>query len=618
MHLNIQDILAACPQTSKENNHLYIYQNGREYKLFNKGQQERNFKIIHAFTILKALRDQPKEISELNPDEVALLTLYVQRIKSKKKHSAFINFLSKLQNILTFKGFNSSFDLANKILDKIPSQDPSRQGAFPRSVEIPLESMPKSEEIQPIRQKPNSNLFSLDTPKNNYLRKTQKKYIEDFITQYFLEKNPKTKTKTVKPNPQDAKIDKRPLISRLTDELKDRGYPFVKENWENIHELALDLYADACIKNFTEKKQNINHDSFAPVEEIFQKITEEFPEIDTASNDVKQKLKNKILDGIELQTKSWERHVKNVVTAFLEPFIQGKITPQNESPYRETLETNLMAYLREHFSHLVTNNEIIDKQVLDYAAEIYFFEAVHGMDLYLNNATFRHTASDVLASRKNAKHFAPINDAQEVISTMHKALIPALKRDLPSLSFDDDTIVKNIHKAIHQYRLWQVKAFQETFESLTQMELVEMIKLKKLRSVVVLDDLRFEIMANEKEFDFFVGKDPELYSIIKHQNQYYKALLPQSTKQIAFVAEPGLIPATHDSFKFFGIKVFSKENDYFWLNKEGTLIPLSQEKYNKLINLAYNPELQLLGAILYNLPVKNTTLITNLVTILNT
>lgn len=612
MILKIPDILAACPQVNN-NAHLYIYQNGRQFKLFEKGKQEKNYKILHALTILKELNKQTGEFSNLTPDDAKKLTQYVERIKLKKTHSSFINFLSKLHNIILFKGTQTSRELAEKILQKFPSQEPLRKNLSPDSVEtpsveIPLESMPQNEVVEPIRQKL-STLFTQNTPKSCYLRKTQKKCIEDFVTIHFLT-NQSNQAKNI------TQTNKTPLMTLLYKELQEKGYPFVDENLADIHEQALNFYIDEHVKSNARKwtqDKTIIKDLHPVVDKIFKDIAHQFPHIANSNVEAKQKLKDAVLQKLQNHAGTWESKVRDRVIVFLEPYIQGKITPQNESPFREPLQS----VIKNTFSHLTLNSsEITEADIMKVAVEAYFFESVHGLDLFLNKSTFAFTSSDSLSMRKKAKNHTPLPDNDEIRLKLLNALEPALQRDFPSTPFDEETILKNIDIALNQYRLSQIEALHEVFESLVQIELIEMVKLKKLISTIFIDGYKYNIMENEKEFDLFQQEDGSYYPIFKHSNRYYKALLPQSKKQIAFVAGPGITPVVNDSFKFFGIKIFQENRGYSLLDKEGQLTPLSQEKFDQLCSLPYNHTSQLLGGNLYNLPTKNEELLASLSTIL--
>src|SRR5262245_45520588 len=97
----IKDIIDSRKSLERPNQSTYLYYNGREVKLFAKGSEEKSYKRLTALKILRSLYQQGNEISTLSIEDASKLRAYVHHIWEKKsKHSHFIQFLSKLQNIL--------------------------------------------------------------------------------------------------------------------------------------------------------------------------------------------------------------------------------------------------------------------------------------------------------------------------------------------------------------------------------------------------------------------------------------------------------------------------------------------------------------------------------------
>lgn len=583
----VKDVLNSYKNPSE---HLYIYFNGREINLFKKGEQEKFFKKVSALTILRCLKKEEKTaLLDLSDEETKKLRIFAQSIISKKGNQAtFTHFLSKLQNMITFKGFFTSKELATQLLLKIktapstthtpalgpepdikavPSKTPSAPSktasTHPRTTSIHLGPIPIPPEIKPACPGP------LD-PKDPHPNVPRKVFIRNFATSFKQPSEPST-----------------PFIKALIHELRWKGFPFVEGNLEEIEQQAFHIFIEERIRqHFKEAKVT----GIQPLmESLSNEVKINFPSLAINPNEIYKHVLDHLSAFLGGSTK---QKIQDHVHDFLQPYFLGTITPENEPKDRPALMDQLQASIQTEMS-------LTEMQQL--ALDAYFFESIRGMDMALNRNSSVYSPLPPT--------YNPLPPTSLVRVQILHALIPALAKDFPDHSMTETKILKKIDQAAEQYRLMQAYALQEAFEDFLDIEKMQLLRKGDTSGECDFNHRKYRIDQAQTGYDLYEQARINYIPLIKIGNRFYRTPLKQTNTQISFFPPFDMRESSYNSFfKVLGVKIYRPKQDdkpvtYYCVDPEGHLRELSMSKIESLIDLIKRIDYQnlLFGAKEYGL-----------------
>ncbi len=160
-------------------------------------------------------------------------------------------------------------------------------------------------------------------------------------------------------------------------------------------------------------------------------------EPDSSSSDTE--LDNLFYDELDLEVigytsrrKYSEKSIKDFVSKFLDPYISGKITPENESKDRKPMIELLFEEIEREYFILEEEREEIEQMAIYLYCEI----AAKGILLKIKNNQFKSIIGNNEYSRANTLDIL-FYDAEKILK---RSLKEALSKDFPKRSFSDERI----------------------------------------------------------------------------------------------------------------------------------------------------------------------------------
>ncbi|PJD97610.1 MAG: hypothetical protein CK425_03005 [Parachlamydia sp.] len=579
--------------------HLYIYFNGREINLFKKGEQQKFFKKVSALTILRCLKKEKNSaLLNLSNEETKKLRIFAQNIISKKENqSTFTQILSKLQNMITFKGFFTSKELAIQLLlriktdpitthsqalnsnpdskavpsktqsiphktssapSKTASTSPKKSSTHPRTPSIHFGPTPVPPEIKPPCQGP------ID-PVNPHPNVPRKVFIRNFATSFKHPSEPSS-----------------PFIKALIKELQWKGFPYVEENLEEIAQQAFHIFIEERIRKHFKEAQ------FTDIQPLLDSLSNEvkinFPDLAIGPTEVSKHVLDHLSTFLGASTK---QKIQDYVHDFLQPYFLGVITRENEPKDRPALMDQLQASIQ-------TKMPLTEMQQL--ALDAYFFESIRGMEMVLN---------------RDSSHYNPLPPTSLVRVPILQALIPALAKDFPTHSMTETEILKKIDLAAEEYRLMKAYALQEVFEDFLDIEKMQLLRKGDTSGERYFNPngCLYRIDQAQSGYDLYEQAGIHYIPLIKIGNRFYRTPLKQTNTQISFFPPFDMRESSYNSlFKVLGVKIYRPKQDdkpvtYYCVDPEGHLRELSMPKIESLIDLIKRIDYQnlLFGAKEYGL-----------------
>jgi len=557
---------------------LYFYFNGREIKLFKKESKEKSFKKISALSILRSLKKDQKNILNLSGDDAIKLRAFAKAIIAKKDNqSSFIQFLSRLQNMVSFKGFFTSKELAIKLLGTIKEQAPTKEQAPPPpfldvdpKVSVYPRTSPAIPEIKPEAkiptvppQKSKPQLIPLD-PINPYPYVARKTFIRNFATDFKQASEPST-----------------PFMEALTYELNRKGYPFVEQDLEEIEQHAFHIYIEERVRKLFKEDKTL---SIQPLmKTLLKELQVNFPKISMNFNEVSQHILTHLSDYIG----SAKQRIQDYVQEFLKPYFLGQITPENELQDRPTLMQQLLDSIQTNLSF---------GEIQQIALDAYFLESIRGKETILN---------------RSSKMYKPLPATSIFREMVLQALIPALAKDFPKISMSENEILNKIDLAAEQFRLTKIYDLQRLFEDFLDIQKMEMLRRKVTSAEFIFNptNILYSIDQTQTGYDL-CERDGMIYTLIfKSGNLFYRGLLSQTSEQASFDLNENMRESSYNRlFKILGMKIYRPKQDntptiYYFVNRQGILSELPMAKIEKMIDLIKKIDTHhpLVGAIEYGL-----------------
>lgn len=564
--------------------HLYIYFNGREVKLFKKGEEDKFFKKVPALTILRCLKKEEKAaLLNLSDEDARKLRIFAQSIISKKENqSTFTSFLSKLQNMITFRGFFTSKELAIQLLLKIKTPSSTIYAPTP-SPKPDIKSVPSKTSVPPKTAAAHSRVASthfgakpvppevkpacagpLD-PIDPHPNVPRKVFIRNFATSFKHPSEPST-----------------PFIKALIHELRWKGFPFVEENLEEIEQHAFHIFIEERIRKHFKEAQVTGIQPL--MESLSNEVKINFPDLAISSSEVSKHILDHLSAFLGGSTK---QKIQDHVHDFLQPYFLGIITLENEPKDRPALMDQLQASIK-------TDVPVTEMQQL--ALDAYFFESIRGMEMALN---------------RNSPVYSPLPPTPDVRVPILQALIPALAKDFPDLSMTETEILKKIDQAAEQYRLMQAYALQEVFEDFLDIEKMDLLRKGGTSGEYYFNpnSCTYLIDQTQTGYDLYERDGINYRPLVKLGNRFYRTPLTLTMTQICFFPPFDMRESSYNSFfKVLGVKIYrpiheDKPTIYYCVDQQGALRELSTSQIEKLIDLIKRIDYQnlLFGAKEYGL-----------------
>ncbi|EFB40124.1 MULTISPECIES: hypothetical protein [Parachlamydia] len=534
LKISIQDILKTAT-FSPTGSHSYLYYKGRQVRLFETKAVQIPFKKISALKMLKSLQKQEKELKKLTKEEREALQRFLFRVQAKKQSSGLIRLLSKIQNFLSFQGFLTSAEIADKMLKFLSSKN-----VTPCQIAIPASISMKKGPLLP--EKP--------------LKQFIADYLQNFITDTF---SPPETQSTL------------PLVNELHSAVI-KNYPLHNQiDLKKIQELALHVVMRKTITIL----QTVEKDNFDSILASFSdKIRFHF--VLSPSFNLTEEIIRRLKTS---QSQKLRKNIKNFVSSFLMPYLQGRITQDNEHLQRQPM----LQLLYQHFGKCHHFRRKTGKVI---ALEAYIIEAVRAMDLYLRNIHY---------TKHGDVYTPPFKESiiAEILSPLHIAL----EKDF-LLTFKKEQLKLKIHAALINYQQKQIRAFQKAFEEICEIKQQAILNSQLENNIVFTTPLEsfrcfIQLLKTPQEMKVFIYEE-KYRLILKEGSTYYCALHSQDKMQwdAQFNLPTDLQESPlNPSLRYLGVKFYcDKEGLTYYINTTGKFVQATPNQILRIQTLAESIE----------------------------